>query len=189
MFTNVQVINLGLAKIGSSRVRDISPPRTSLEQHCAEGYQMWKRTELAKHRWVFATEYGYALTITAELEREDGLRYKYGLPTDCLRPLRSKYTTWVQAGRFVYSECDTLAIDYIRNVPEADFDPLFVDVLAARVALESVEYVTQSNTKKADTDALYDRALNAAKKANAFTRGPEDIQSDDCDFSFITARE
>lgn len=189
MFTDIAVINLGLAKIGSSRVRDIAPPKSSLEHHCSEGYEMWKRTELAKHRWVFATEYSYPLTISAEVERDDGLRYKYGLPTDCLRPIRSKYTTWVQAGRFIYSECDTLSIDYIRNVPEAEFDPLFVDVLAARVAMESVEYTTQSNTKKADASTLYERSLNDAKKANAFTRGPEDIQYDDADFSFITSRE
>jgi len=189
MFTDVQIINLGLAKIGSSRIRDIAPPKSSLEQHCAEGYQMWKRTELAKHRWLFATVYQYTLTQTAVVEREDGFNYVYGIPTDCLRPMRTKYTSWKQGGRFILSEGETLDIDYIRNVPEADFDPLFVDVLASRVAMECVEYVTQSNTKKGDASVLYERSLNDAKKANAFTRGAEDIQYDDNDFSFITARE
>ena len=150
---------------------------------------MWKRTELAKHRWVFATEYSAQLTINAVVEREDGLNNKYGLPIDCLRPIRTKCTTWVQAGRFIYTDSDTLFIDYIRNVPEADLDPLFVDVLASRVAMESVEYTTQSNTKKSDASILYERSLADAKKANAFTRGPEDIQADDADFGWITSRE
>lgn len=187
MFTDVQIINLGLAKIASARISRIDPPSSSLERHCAGGYQMWKRTELAKRRWVFALEIDYALTLVAELPGTDK-PFKYSLPTECLRPVREKYTEWRQAGRFVYSAQKDLKITFIRNAAEAEFDPLFVDVLASRIAVECTEYVTQSNTKKADNSTLYRESVSTAAAANGFVIGPEDIQEDDSDFSWVNSR-
>lgn len=187
MFSDVQIINLGLSKIGSSRISRIDPPQTSLEKFIASGYPHWKRSEISKRRWVFALESGYAL---AKVDTLSGVArpYKYELPTDCLRPVREKTTEWVQRRRFIYSAYDELKITYIANVDETEFDPLFVEVLACRIALESVEYVTQSNTKKADAKALYDEVVAEAGRNNAYVIGPEDVTSDDSDFPFLTAR-
>jgi hypothetical protein len=187
MFTNVQIINLGLSKIASSRVSRIDPPVSPLERFVAEGYDHWKRSELTKRRWVFATEDDYTLTRTETLENVDR-PYKFQLPVECLRPVRGKRTEWKQRRRFLYSAYDTLRVSMIMNVDETEFDPLFVEVLACRIALESVEYVTQSNTKKADSEALYRAAVDEAARANAFVIGPEDIGEDDSDFPFITSR-
>lgn len=187
MFTVVQIINLGLSKIASSRVSRIDPPVSSLERFVAEGYPHWKRSELAKRRWVFATEDNYLLTRTETLENVDK-PHKFQLPVECLRPIRGKRTEWKQRRRFLYSDYDTLRVSMIMNVDETEFDPLFVEVLAARIALESVEYVTQSNTKKADVEALYRVAVSEAGQANAFVIGPEDVSEDDNDFPFITSR-
>lgn len=187
MFTKVQIINLGLAKIASSRVSRIDPATTSLERHCAEGYLHWKRSELTKRRWVFATEDNYVLTLQDTLTDVDK-PYKYGIPTEALRPIRSKFSEWKQRGRFIYSECPTLRVSLVFDKPENEFDPMFVEVLACRIARECSEYVTQSNTKNADADALYRRSVDEAGQVNAFIIGPEDIQADDSDFSFLTSR-
>jgi hypothetical protein len=187
MFTAVQIINLGLSKIASSRVSRIDPPVSSLERFVAEGYQHWKRTELTKRRWVFATEDNYTLTRVETLEDVDK-PHKFQLPVECLRPVRLRRTEWKQRGRFLYSDYDTLRVSMIMNADETEFDPLFVEVLASRIALESVEYVTQSNTKKADVEALYRAAVADAGQANAFVIGPEDIADDDADFPFVTSR-
>lgn len=187
MFTDVQIVNIGLSKIASSRVSRLDPPQSSLERFIAAGYDHWKRSELAKRRWVFATEAHYALAKVETLEGADR-PYKYSLPVDCLRPVRLKRTEWQQRRRYIYSAEDNLKISYIANVDETEFDPLFVEVFASRVALEAVEYATQSNTKKSDIKTLYDMAVADAAKANAFVIGPEDVVSDDEDFDFITAR-
>jgi len=187
MFTGVQIINLGLSKIASSRVSRVDPPVSSLERFVAEGYPHWKRTELTKRRWVFAIEDNYALTQVATLENVEQM-YKYQLPVECLRPIRGKRTEWKQRGRYLYSAYSELRVSMIMNVDETEFDPLFVEVLACRVALESVEYVTQSNTKKADAEALYRNAVSDAGQANAFVIGPEDVTEDDEDFPFVTSR-
>ena len=87
MYTKVQIINLGLGKISSSLISRIDPPQSSLERFCADGYENWKRTEIAKRRWVFAIDDEVALPM---IEERDGseFRYVYQLPTDCLRPKR-----------------------------------------------------------------------------------------------------
>lgn len=187
MFSDVQIVNLGLSKIGQSRIERIDPPRTSNERFVAEGYQHWKRSELAKRRWVFTIEMNYKLTITEVLDDVER-PYVYKLPTECLRPIRDKRTEWVQSRRNLHSSNDELYIDYVANVDSVEFDPLFVEVLACRVALECVEYITQSNSKKAEADAAYRDAVAEAARSNAFTIGPEDIQADDNDFAFLTGR-
>lgn len=187
MYTDVQIINFGLMKLGSARISRIDPAVSPLERVCATGYPQWKRAELMKRRWVFATEEHYKL---AQVDFIEGVcrPYKYSIPPDCLRPVRTKRTEWKQSGKFIYSSCADLRISFIRNVEEKDLEALFVDVLASRIALECVEAVTQSNTKKADVETLYQQAVTAAGQANAFVIGPEDIQEDDADFSFVYSR-
>lgn len=187
MLTDVQIINLGLAGISSSRISRIDPPRTPLEVFVAANYAQQKRSELSKRRWVFATVDNYTLTLNATLTDVEQ-PYKYILPIDCLRPIRNKDTEWKQRGRSLYSAYPTLKLDYIRNALESEFDPMFNDVLARRIGMDSVEFVTQSNSKKADAKDDYKEAVAEAAKANAFVIGPEDIGSDDSDFSWVTSR-
>lgn len=187
MYTSVQIINLGLGKIGQSQIERIDPPRTSLERFVAAGYPVWKRTEIAKRRWVFATTYNYVMPLIATLTDVE-LPYQYQLPPDCVRAVRGKYSEWKQGGRSVFSGYDELKLTLIRNVSEADFDPLFVEVLACRVAFECVEFVTQSNAKKNDAASAYNDAVIEAGRANAYTIGAEDNTSDDGVYPFLQAR-
>lgn len=169
-------INLGLNLLGSYAVNSIAPATTPLEKKCAMFYPQWRDSELTKNRWVFAR--GYAvLTEGGGLEGTAERLFSFALPSDSMRPLREKGVTWEQRGRYLYNSVNTLTLNYIKRVVEADFDPLFVDVLAARVALELCETVTQSNLKKADARAYYSNTLKIAKSANAVIIG----QGDDTD--------
>ncbi|RTL04989.1 hypothetical protein EKK58_09285 [Candidatus Dependentiae bacterium] len=183
MLTDVQIINLGLSKLASSRVKRIDPPSTPLEQYMAVNYPQWKRAELTRRRWVFAYEEAYKLT---KVDTLDGVRrkYKYAMPIDCLRPIRTKRSEWVQRGKYIYSSEDNLYIDYIRNAPESEFDVLFNEVLGCKVAWESAEYVTQSSTKRDAAEAAYDKAVADAARANAFITGPESVSDEDNDEAY-----
>lgn len=187
MYTDLQITNLGLGKISSSRIQRLDPATSPLEVYMHNGYTPWKRAELTKRRWVFALEDDVVLSLKDTIAGV-ARPYKYELPTRCLRPVRQKRTEWVQRGRFVYSADPALKIQQINNVPEADFDALFVDVLACWIAVQSCEYVTQSNTKKDDVKAMYGEAVAVAGKMNAFIIGPEDVTADDNDFDFVNAR-
>lgn len=186
MLTDVQIINDGISKLGSSRVKQIAPPVTPLEVFMAARYPQWKRSELTKRRWVFALVKEYSLTQVSTTE-PGSKPFKYNIPNDCLRPIRGKRTEWEQRGRYIFSAYDTLAIDYIKDAAESEFDPLFNDVLSARVQLGSVEYITQSATKKADAKEDYKDAIKDAGRANAFVIGPEDIDEDDNELSWLEA--
>lgn len=187
MTTDVGVINLGLSKISASRIARINPAKTPLETYMALNYPRWKRYELSRRRWVFAFEENYTLTLNETLTNTCQ-PYKFLLPNNCLRPIREKGTEWKQRGKFLLSACPTLTIDYIRDAPEVEFDPLFEEVLACKVAYESAEYVTQSNTKKQSAGQDYQDAVSSAGQANAFVIGPEDISGDDENFSWLSAR-
>lgn len=192
MFTNVQIINQGLGKFASSKIRRIDPPSTNLEIHMADGYLAWKRSELAKHRWVFATEDDVILTVTSTITQTPTIRqpYVYALPTECLRPIRQNDSEWKQRGHKLQSAyASGLTVSMILDKNEDEFDPLFVDVLACRIALESVDFVTQSNVKKEKIQEWYEDAVAVAKGANAFTIGAEDVtNNNDYDYPFLAAR-
>lgn len=187
MYTDVQLLNLGLSKIAANRIARIDPPRTPLEAFCATLYPQVKKVELTKRRWVFATEDDYLLTLATTLT-DVRQPYKFQLPNDCLRPIRTKRTEWKQRGRFLFSCYSTLKIDYIRDADEDEFDPLFNEVLACKIALESVEYVTQSTSKKQAALQEYKEAVDIAGQANAFVIGTEDVTGDDDDSPWIAAR-
>lgn len=187
MFTKLTVINLGLGKIASSQVSRIDPPQSSLERFVAAGYEHWKRSELTKRRWVFAMDDDVALPQVAFTEGAER-PYGYDIPADALRPVRNRTTEWKQRRRRIYSACEGLKVTLIMNVPEAEFDPLFVEVLACRVALESAEFVTQSNSKVQTAEALYTAAVADAGRANAYVIGPEDYNADDSEFDFLNSR-
>lgn len=191
MATRLQILNLALGKLSPNRIVNDNPPKTALEAYMVNNYDVaWRNTELTKRRWVFATKFEVPLTLTATLDPEpsDYRKYQFALPNDCLRPIREKRTEWKQRGKFAYSSGNTLNLSYIANIPENDFDPLFVDVLASWIAIQACMYVTESNTKMQARREEYMQSVNFAKQVNAFIIGPEDIQSDDDDFSFLTAR-
>lgn len=184
MLTDVQIINLGLSKIASSRIKTLTPASTPLEQFMKANYEQWKRYELTKRRWNFAIVENYQLTKSDTLTDVDK-PYKYPLPIDCLRPIRTRKTEWVQRGRFIYSAYDEIKIPYIKNVPESEFDPLFNEVLSSKIAYESAEYVTQSTTKKQTAYSEYQQAITDAGLANAFVTGPEPTAQDDDAFDWL----
>lgn len=185
----IGIINLGLGMIAASKVSSITPPRTPLEIHCANGYPTWRDGELEKRDWVVTVEKCKILTLTQTLTTtRDGKKFVYALPNDYLRPLRDKHSEWEQNGQFIYSAYSTLAIDYIKQVNEAIFKPSLTMVVAARVAQECVEFSTQSNTKGETADGKYARYLSDAGKVNAYIRGPQDVQVADENSTWIMGR-
>jgi len=187
MFTPVGILNIGLSKIGATHVRQIERPSSSLERHCATNWPHWLRSELAKHRWVFATKQVTLVRTPTDPPRED-FPNSFLIPTSVVRVIRgADCTTWQQEGRLIVAEEEELTIAAIVETSTAEFDPLFVEALACRVAKESAEYITQSNTKKADAQQMYDMAISDARKYNAFVRGPETFVSID-DYDFLTDR-
>lgn len=183
------ISNQGLGLLGSYSVNSIAPAVTPLEKRIAGNYNQWKTSELTKRRWVF-NNYTKTLTVSgsaphATVERPNA----FDLPNDCLAPIRKKTDTWIQRGKKLYTWDTVLYIEYKADVAEELFDVLFNDVLAFRIAFENVEWVTQSNVKKADVGSMYKDAIRTAAANNSLIIGAEDdANEDDSKDSWLAAR-
>ena len=190
MPTMKDVCNLGLGKLGASRVNNLSPPISTLETKCAAEYAQWKASELKKRRWTFATALVRLTALSAPVTNPiDGRGYQYNVPGDMLRPLRPKNCTWVQRGQFLYDHGNQILLEYIRNVPDNELtDPCFIDVLACRVAYECAELATQSPGKKREAAGMLATAADEAGRLNAFTLDPHETGGDDKAYTWDIAR-
>lgn len=185
------VCNLGLGKIAASKVVNLAPPKSNIEKHCADGYPVWRDSELEERTWYFSLKY-WKLTasplLTTDPTLPDGRVYKYAVPTDLIRAVRDRYTEWEQRGKFIYSTQSALTIQGIARKPESDWPATFIDVVACRVAKESVEFATQSNTKGDTAEALYDKSIKRAARANAYVIGDQDVRLDDANDEWLQGR-
>ena len=188
--TDVDICNLGLGIIGAStQVVTLAQPKNVNETRCARFYPQRRDAELRKYRWNFAKRW-QQMNAPDPAKVHPRFKNAYPLPTSpwCLRIIRQAHdggsVDWTVEGRHVFTDLSAgWWLPFIARVPEAEFDPLFVDVLAASMALILAEPVTQSNTKKADAREAYREALAAAKSANTFEVEPEQDQPDSWELS------
>lgn len=191
MTTPVAIINNGLSKIAASRISSIDPPRTSTERFMDENYPFWRDAELSARRWRFALRYDVLVKDGDELEGFER-PHRFLIPTDALRPVRERTTSWEQRGTYLYDREEKLTALFIIRAKEVTFDPLFSEVLACKVAFESAEYLTQSNKKKEAAFLMYKEAVMRAGRMNAFVTGSEELagaEHDDTGFSWVVNRQ
>lgn len=192
MASQVAIVNRALTKLGEARITslsdDLKPAR--------EASSLWdvvRDAELREHNWNFAI----SRTSLAALSTEPswGYEYEYQLPADCLRviqvdeyypgPSLSDYRGGSEAeyqieGRKILSDLTApLKIRYISRIEDtSQWDALFVEAFACRLAAELAEPLTQSNTKRDMAWAEYARAIKAATKADAIENPPEYLPDD-----------
>jgi hypothetical protein len=182
------ICNLGLGKVGTtSRVANLDPPVSAVEKHCAQGYPVWRDSELRKNRWVFSRTFKQLTQANTPTTAERP--YAYSLPNDYIFAVRYKTDTWQMRGKYIHTAKKTFFLEYHARVLEPNFDPLFVDVLSCRVAMESMEFATQSRAKLADAVKLYEAAVQIASNRNAFIIDPEDLGVEDENDEWVLARE
>lgn len=188
MSTKEGLCNLALGKLGlKDRIASLSAPTLPLERHFFTIYNHYRDVELSRHRWLFAKQ-EYVLSQGAAVSPYSDKPYSYDLPDELLKPWRDKLTEWVLNGRTLFSGyATTITLTGTRRVPETMFDPLFDEVFATRLALESMDVPGVSDTKRADSKQWYAVAIADAKASNAIQQEAPDI-SDDANFSWLNDR-
>ena len=176
----VDICNSALQRVGATSILSIldnSPEARA----CNIAYDSNRRDELRKFKWNFA--------ITRVVLAPDSTKpvfdytYAFSLPSDCVRVLRPNTAEldWLIEGRKILTNAsNVLNLRYIRDVTDVNyFDPSFYNVVCAALAVDLVERLTQSNTKKQLLTKDYADAIKDAKLANAFEAGPEEAPEDD----------
>jgi hypothetical protein len=188
--SDVDICNLALQRLGAKPISSLSQDSTAARA-CSRAYEHSRDSELRAHPWSFAR--ARASLAAESTDPIFGFAKQYPLPSDYLRILpndaanvNSNQDDWQIEGRKILTDDSSpIQLVYLKQVTDTnEFDALFVELLASRIAVEIAEKVTQSNTKKDNAEKRYEAIKSEARKVNAFERPPQ-VPVDD---TWLTAR-
>ena len=146
---SITIGNLALAKIGSIRVasfEDASQPARYLKLF----FEQTRDEVLRAHDWNFASK--RATLAALATAPEFGWGYQYQLPIDCL--MVRQLNAWESheqrglfeiEGKVLLTDSDSAQIRYTSQVLDSSqFDPIFVEALATRLASKICQPLTGS---------------------------------------------
>lgn len=175
--TETEICNWALSKIGAKRITSMSDGSVNARA-CSDLFSHVRRSELEAHTWNFAIRRGElpadATAPSSEFE------YQYSLPAGFLRLIGPMIEDtvyprdWQLEGQKILTDDEApLKIRYIFDVTTvSEWAATFCEAVAAKLAYELCEPLTQSNTKKDAAGGDYEAAIRKAKRTNAIQRGP-----------------
>lgn len=174
--SDVSICNLALQKLGAARISSLSDGSNNQKQ-CSAAYEAMRDRELRANRWKFAIT--RVILAASSVSPVFFYAKAFLLPPDCLRPifparlgLDWKVENHEGVPAILTNDGTTLEVRYVRQITDpTQFDALFVDALACKLAWHLCETLTQSNTKKEAVHEEYVIAMREARKMNAIEIG------------------
>lgn len=186
MASDVEVANAALAKLGEPGLLSFADDSVA-GRLASRTFADIRDTLLREYPWNFATK---RASLAAEVATPLwGFARQYPVPPDFLRLLEmenpNKWDYNIEGGKILTDLTPPLNIRYIRRVEAVDeMDLNFREALAARLAAEWAESLTQTTTVTEQMNALYTQKLRIARAAD----GQEDDHRALETTSFIDAR-
>lgn len=192
MASQTAIANRALTKLGASRILSL----TDDVEAARVINSMWdivREAELRSKNWNFSiTRTSLAALLSAP---SWGYDHAYQLPSDCLKVIQvgeyfpgvsltdfrsSNEAEYQIEGQNILSNLDApLKIRYVADITDTGlWDSLFVEAFASRLAYESCEAITQSNSKKQSAENDYTKAIREAVRADAIENPPEPLPDD-----------
>lgn len=189
MASVVGICNSALRKIGATTIQSLTEG-TRNATVCAGAYELVRDRLLRRHPWAFAK--ARAELAASATGPAFGPLKAYPLPADFIRLVRpderenfNDLRRKIEGRTLLTDESAPLNLRYIRLVTDPnEMDPLFREVLAVELAIDIVEPITQSNTKRAALIGERDGLMAEARKAQAFEEPPANPPED----TWLTAR-
>jgi len=181
--SEVYICNLGLQKIGASRISSLTEDSKNANE-CSACYSHLRDAELRRHNWNFARK---RVTLApSDVTPDFDYDYAFPLPSDCLRilPPAVNGLDWrieSHEGQtaILTNDGSSLEVNYISRVTDtARFDPSFDEMLACRIADHLCEMLTGSNAKAVKANNDYKEARAEARRNNAFENIAEEFPED-----------
>lgn len=192
MASQIDIVNRAITKLGGARITSMNDNNKQARVMTA----LWdtvRQAELRKRFWSFAL---VRTTLPALATTPAwGFSFAYQLPPDFLRIVQvndyfvdpnlldyrnmddSPYA--IEGGNILTDFPAPLKIRYVADVTNpGDFDPLFVEAFASKLAYEGCEDLTQSNTKKDTAAKDYVAAVRDAAMTNAIEKPPQGFADD-----------
>jgi hypothetical protein len=166
--SEVDICNMALAKVGHSRINDLTDQNTAARQ-CNEAYPIIRDQLLEDHPWNFA-EKRYTcplLDVTPPFEYS----YYYGLPADVARVLYLYNTAdafRVEEGARLATNTAPCNILYTALVTDTNqFSPLFIEALYYKLAAHLAPVLSDNKALADSLEGKADRAIAKAKTRDA----------------------
>lgn len=180
--TEEQICNIALSWIGADTVTDIDTDGTERADLCVLHYPVCRDNVLTEREWTFAVEHNILDTPdgTAPTNPEWGQRFPIASttlrvltvhpPTDVFTDFltdsepSAEQIPWVREGDWILCNYDEISVRTIERITTvADFPDVFVQALAARLAMDLAIPLTQSLNLHQQMAAMYqDKMRNAA---------------------------
>lgn len=189
MASETDICNRALQKMGAGSITSIDENSPDARE-CKRAYSIVRDAELRRHVWGFATR--RQILAPSTTAPAFGFTYAFPLPSDYLRlHPNALVDDWsiehVQGvGRCILtSDGTSIKVRYIARIEDTgQYDALFIEALAAKLALELHPKITQSALKERQAREDYKDAIADAKQVNAI----EKVSADTPEDSWITAR-
>lgn len=182
MASKVSIANRALTKLGAERVLLLEDD-TQQARTLNSMFDDVRDAEIRRHRWKFAIKRAELIALADGPGW--GYRFQYPLPNDYLGLIQvgeqyvrmGRQAPWsVEAGNILTNLQAPLRIRYLSRVENPGlFDPLFVEVLACKLALEACETLTQSPGKKQAAMEEYKFAVSEAVRQDAIENPPDEL--------------
>lgn len=167
MASNVQISNLALIKIGADTIASLTDPSKNAKL-CSVVFEVCREQLLRSHPWNFATKRVKLSPLTDKPAFD--YNYQFSLPSDCLRVIRigESDPDFKVEGRKLITNEGLVNLLYIADVTDPNqFDSLFIECLALKIAAEISYSVTGQVGLKQDLGAQLDVMLKKAAQVDA----------------------
>lgn len=188
----VSICNAALRKIGADRITDLND-NTNRARIMKERYVPVLEAELHRRRWKFSIS-RQSLPKLSDAPDSDYTN-RYQLPIDYLRLIdggdigdaadMSDFRTFngspqysIEGQVLLTNLRPPISIRYIARVTDVSlFNPSFKEALASRLAWETCEAITQSDSKRQLAWSDYTQSIREAMRANAI-EAPSSVMAD-----------
>lgn len=182
MASQIDVINKAGRLLGQPSLTALTTA-TKWEREAAAAWALTRDSELQAQPWNFARR--RKELAASETAPVFDFEYAYPCPADCLQVVncpeldRRQWTVEdsgadgeeVKSILTKWNNGDALNVLYIAQITEVSkWPPLFCDAVAARLAMDLCETITQSNTKLDAAAQRYGEAISLARHMNAIEK-------------------
>lgn len=189
--TETDIANTALSRVGHNRMMTSYDDDATTEGNIVRlHYPRLRDALLRAHPWNFAIKRAALAPEGTAPTYEYG--YKFPLPNDCLKVIRTRIESenteddYRIEGRYVLSNEATCSIEYIARVTDpAQFDAMFVDVLAWSLAAEIAMPLINDARAAENAARMFERKLVDARSIDGQEGTPRQPVAA---YSWLTAR-
>lgn len=182
----IDICNFALDHLKQASIVNIESPTTEVEALMARQYPQARRATLRMHPWNFAS-HRKEITPSPDDVPIVGYTRAYRKPLDFIRFLarldadgERMNTEYDLEGDFILmdaEETESLYLRYTRDIEDVGkFDPLFIDLLAANLALRISSKFSGSEARATKIQTLQDSILKEATAIDGQERPPRKIE-------------